>query len=128
MNIINPEVHEMQQQFSEMRDRMSKFEGQVEELRRVVTETSRQPVWQLIVFTLTIAAVVPGGLKFQTDALRNESNAKFDAIERRIEQAEKNTNLRIEQSDRNISIRFEDLKQVVLSQRKQTSGTEAAPK
>ena len=128
MNIINPEVHEMQQQFSEMRDRMSKFEGQVEELRRVVTETSRQTVWQLIVFTLTIAAVVPGGLKFQTDALRNESNAKFDAIERRIEQAEKNTNLRIEQSDRNISIRFEDLKQVVLSQRKQTRGTQAAPK
>ncbi len=117
MNIINTEVREMQQQFSEMRDRMSKFEGQVEELRRVVTEASRQTVWQLIVFTLTIVAAVLGGIKFQTDALRNESNARFDAIEKRIEQ-----------SERNMNARFEDLKQVVLSQRKQANEPQASPK
>lgn len=83
----------------------------------MVAEASRQTIWQFVVFTLTMAAVVLGGIKYQTDALRNESNAKFEAIEKRIEQ-----------SERNVNARFEDLKQTVLLQRKQAVGAEASPK
>lgn len=117
MNLINPEVRDVQQHFFDLRDRMSKMEGQFEEVQRIVAEASRQTIWQFVVFTLTMAAVFLSGIKYQTDALRNESNARFEAIEKRIEQ-----------SERNINARFEDLKQTVLTQRKQTSVSEPAPK
>lgn len=128
MNLINPEVRDVQQHFFDLRDRMSKMEGQFEEVRRTVAEASRQTIWQFVVFTLTMATVVLGGIKYQTDALRNESNARFEAIEKRIEQSEKNLNARLEQSERNINARFEDLKQTVLTQRRQPTAAETAPK
>lgn len=128
MNLINPEVRELEEQFSGVRDRMSKIEGQVEELRRINVEVSRNTIWQFIVFTMTMAAVVIGGIKYQTDALRNEFNARFEAVEKRIEQSEKSVNLRLEQSERNLNARFEDLRQTVLSQRKQTGEKESPQK
>ncbi|MCI0336160.1 MAG: hypothetical protein L0226_01170 [Acidobacteria bacterium] len=110
MNIVNPEFRDLQQEVTELRDRMSKAEGRIEQVNRVASDTSRQTIWQFVIFTVTMAGVMAGMTVYQTEALRQETNARFEAIEKCMDQMEKN-----------LTARFDDLKQVVLSDRKQTA-------
>jgi hypothetical protein len=111
LSVINPEIHDLQQQVAELRVRVANAEGKIDEVSRTASGTVRQTIWQFVIFTVTMAAVLLGGLNYQTEALRREFNARFEALETRIELSEKNTNARFDDMNR----RFEDLKQVVLS-------------
>lgn len=84
METINLELRELQQRYS-------------------ATSFGQQTIWQLLGF----AVVMLSGLYFQTNALRNEYNARFEKLEQRITDIEKN-----------INSRFEDLKQEVRANRK----------
>jgi len=132
MDAINPELRELQQQvaklsekqsvtdaevarlkklepaYAEIIARLGQNEGKIEQVNRTASDTSRQTIWQFVIFTVTMAGVLISSSYFQTEALRRESNARFEAIEKRMDQIEKN-----------MTARFEDLKQVVLSERKQ---------
>jgi hypothetical protein len=55
-----------------------------------------------------------GGIKYQTDVLRREMDARFNAVEVRFDAMEK----RIDQAEKNLTNRFEDLKQEVRATRK----------
>jgi hypothetical protein len=85
---------------------MNYFEGKVEQVNRTASDTSRQTIWQFVIFTVTMAGVLIGATFYQTEALRRESNARFESLEKRLDQVEKN-----------MTARFDDLKQVVLSER-----------
>jgi hypothetical protein len=113
MSAINPELHELQQQVAELRVRLANAEGKIDEVSRTASGTVRQTIWQFVIFTITMAAVLLGGLNFQTEALRREFNARFETLEQRIELSDKNNNARFDDMNK----RFEDLKQVVLSRR-----------
>jgi len=107
MEIINPQLKEVLQKQEEFQIKMARLEGEISELRRVATDTTRQTIWQFVIFTVTMAAILLGGIKYQTDTLRSEMNARFDAV-----------NQRMDQSERNLTARFEDLKQEVRANRK----------
>ncbi|MEP7343127.1 MAG: hypothetical protein ABI977_35710 [Acidobacteriota bacterium] len=107
MEIINPQLNEVLQKQEEFQIKMARLEGEISELRRVATDTTRQTIWQFVIFTVTMAAILLGGIKYQTDTLRSEMNARFDAV-----------NQRMDQSERNLTARFEDLKQEVRANRK----------
>ena len=113
MQTINPEFNELQRQVSEVRERLSTAEGQIQQLNRTSSDTSRQTVWQFVIFTITMGAILLGGLNYQTNALRNEFNARFDKIEVQINSVEKS----IGQTEKNLNARFEDLKQEVRSRK-----------
>jgi predicted nucleic acid-binding Zn-ribbon protein len=81
-NLINPEIRDLQQ-------RVSRLEGQYEEIKRVASDTSRQTLWQFVAFAAVMAGVLIGSSIFQTEALRRETVAKFDAVNQRFEQVEK---------------------------------------
>ena len=120
MSVINPEMHDLQQQVAELRVRLANAEGRIDEVRRTASGTVRQTIWQFVIFTVTMAAVLLGGLNYQTEALRREFNARFETLEQRIELSEKNTNARFDGVNArfdDMNKRFEDLKQVVLSRR-----------
>jgi septal ring factor EnvC (AmiA/AmiB activator) len=95
-NLINPEVRDLQQ-------RVSRNEGQIEEIRRVAGDTSRQTIWQFIAFSVVMAGVLIGSSIFQTEALRRETVAKIEAVNQRFEQV----NQRFEQ----VNQRFEQVNQ-----------------
>jgi hypothetical protein len=107
MEIINPQLKEVLQKQEEFQIKMARLEGEISELRRVATDTTRQTIWQFVIFTVTMAAILSGGIKYQTDTWRSEMNARFDAV-----------NQRMDQSERNLTTRFEDLKQEVRANRK----------
>jgi TolA-binding protein len=120
MSVINPELHELQQQVAELRVRVANAEGKIDEVSRTASGTVRQTIWQFVIFTVTMAAVLLGGLNYQTEALRREFNARFEALEQRIELSDKSTNARFDDMNKrfdDMNKRFEDLKQVVLSRR-----------
>ncbi len=107
MEIINPQIKELEQKYLELQNAMSHMRGELNEVKRISGDTTRQTIWQFVIFTITMAAILLGGIKYQTDTLRNEMNARFDAVNQRLDQSEKNLNAR-----------FEDLKQEVRAGRK----------
>jgi len=121
MSTVNLDLHDLQQQVNELRARMNKAEGRIEQVNRTASDTSRQTIWQFVIFTVTMAGVLAGMTVYQTEALRRETNARFASVEKRMDQMEKNLNSQMNQLERNLTARFDDLKQVVLSDRKQSA-------
>jgi hypothetical protein len=113
MSTVNPELRDLQQQVGDMRDRLAKAEGEIQQLNRTAGDTTKQTIWQFVIFTVTMASVLLGGIYFQTEALRREFNGRFDAMGARFDVMEK----RIEQSEKNMLARFDDLKQEVRANR-----------
>jgi transcription initiation factor TFIID subunit TAF12 len=125
MEAINPELNDLRQKYETLLEKyadlsasLSRTQGEVAEIKRVSTSYSLQTVWQLLGFAAVMAGVMMGGIYYQTNALRNEFNARFDAQHQQILQSEKNLQQQIQQVERNVSARFEDLKQEVRANRK----------
>jgi hypothetical protein len=66
-----------------------------------------------------MAGTLFGTLAWISSSLREELRTNRETLENRIEQTEKSLNARIELSEKSMNARFENLRQVVLSQRKQ---------
>ncbi len=114
MEAINPELRDMQrkyeyllEKYAELSANISRTQGEVAEIKRVSTSFSQQTIWQLLGFAIVMASVMITGIYYQTNALRNEMNLRFEAQQERINQLEKSLNAR-----------FEDLKQEVRAGRK----------
>ncbi len=99
--------------------------GTVNQLNKIIGATVRQSIWQLIALIVTLLVAIGGGLAYQTSVM----DKRYEQIEKRIEQSEKNMtgrfedfekNItgRFEDFEKNITARFEDLKQEVRAQRK----------
>jgi hypothetical protein len=114
MEVINPQLKELERKHEELKSTVDYMRGEFEELRRTGRDTTRQTIWQFIIFTVTMAVVMLGGLKYQADVLRKEMDIRFNAMNDHFETMER----RIEQSEKNILVRFEDLKQEVRANRK----------
>lgn len=124
MDVINPEIRDLQEKYQDLKTSLARIEGQVELLKITTKETARQTIWQFIIFAATIAAILIGGIRYQTDVLRKEmdlrfdaqrieSGARFETVEKRFDAMEK----RMDQMEKNILARFEDLKQEVRAKR-----------
>ena len=133
MSVINPEMHDLQEQVAEQRVRLANTEGRIDEVRRTASGTVRQTIWQFVIFTVTMAAVLLGGLNYQTEALRREFNARFETVNARFDSVDDrfadmnkrfdarfdDMNKRFDARFDDMNKRFEDLKQIVLSRQKQ---------
>lgn len=124
MQTINPEFRDLQQQVIELRDRLAKAEGEIQQLNRTSSDNTRQTIWQFVIFTLTMAGVVIGALNYQTSALSRQFDARnqvlgerITGLEQRITGLEKRLDQRIDQVEKTINTRFEDLKQEVRSRK-----------
>jgi hypothetical protein len=120
MSVINPDMHDLQQQVAELRVRLANAEGKIDEVTRTASGTIRQTIWQFVIFTVTMAAVLLGGLNYQTEALRREFNARVDGVNARLDSVDArfdDMNKRFDARFDDMNKRFEDLKQVVLSRR-----------
>src|SRR5262245_24707621 len=87
------------------------------EIKLMSSDTSRQTIWQFVIFTMTMAAVMLGGLKYQAEVLRKEMDVRFEAqrLEMNVRfEAVKN---QLGEMEKNILSCFEDLKQEVRTRR-----------
>lgn len=122
MQNVNPESKDLQQQIVEIRDRLSGAEGEIRQLNRTAWDTSKQTIWQFIIFTITMAAVVIGALNYQTGSLNKQLEIRSNAIEQRIDTLEKRldqridqVNHRIDQVEKNFNDRFDDFQKTMNS-------------
>ena len=107
MEVINPQLKEVERKVEDLRDTVFQMRGEIDAIKHNSRDITRQTIWQFVIFTVTMGAILLGGIKYQTDTLRNEMNIRFEAMEKRIDQSEKN-----------VTARFEDLKQEVRASRK----------
>jgi hypothetical protein len=97
---------------------VGRLQGELAEIKRVSTSFAQQTIWQLLGFAVVMASVMMGGIYYQTNALRNEFNARFDKVDQQFKDLEKRLEQRIELTEKNLNARFEDLKQEVRAGRK----------
>ena len=102
MAASNPDLRDLQQKYENLRAELASTQGEVELLKRTTSDNTRQTLWQFVIFTVTMAVILVGGIKYQADTLRHEFDIRFESLDKRIDQAEKS-----------MSARFEDLKQEV---------------
>lgn len=107
--------------------RVSDLEKQVAELKghqahsdRAIAQSNRLTIWQFISFTLVMAGTLFGTLAWISNSLREELRLNRDHLQSEIKQTRDQLKGQIEQTERNMNNRFEDLRQDVLSQRKQS--------
>ena len=106
-NIGTPEFIALKEKVEAHDVAIAEMRGSLQQLEKIVTDTARQSVWQLIALVVTLSGVSLGGFAYQSATM-----------EKRLDQMEKNFNERLEKSDKNINVRFEDLKQEVRASRK----------
>lgn len=107
MEVIDPRFKELERRHDALENTVAQMRGELDEVKRTSSDTSRQTIWQFVIFTVTMAAILIGGLKYQTDTLRHEMDLRFEAQRRE-------TNARFDAMEK----RFEDLKQEVRANRK----------
>ncbi|QQS49088.1 MAG: hypothetical protein IPM66_10905 [Acidobacteriota bacterium] len=113
MEVINPKLRELERRQEELQTTVAYMRGELDEVKRLAGGTARQTIWQFVIFSVTMGAILLGGIRYQTETLRNEFNGKFEKIDIRFEEMEK----RMAQMEKNLLARFEDLKQEVRSRR-----------
>ncbi|MGE0100737.1 MAG: hypothetical protein AB7H86_12330 [Blastocatellales bacterium] len=107
MELIDPRLREIERKQEELQTTMAYMRGELDEVKRLAGSNVRQTIWQFVIFSVTMAAVLLGGIRYQTETLRNEFNIQIAAMDKRLNQMEQN-----------ILARFEDLKQEVRSSRR----------
>ncbi|MBK9315777.1 MAG: hypothetical protein IPM55_16255 [Acidobacteria bacterium] len=131
MEVINPQLRELERKQEELQTTVAYMRGELDEVKRLAGGTVRQTIWQFIIFTVTMGAIFLGGIRYQTETLRNEFNSRFEIVDQRFnnvdiqfkrmdqrfEDMEKGIDQRMDQMEKNILSRFEDLKQEVRSRR-----------
>lgn len=95
---------------------MAEIKGQMTQLNHSIAQGNRLTIWQFISFTLVMAGTLFGTLAWISTSLRAEMQQTRDQLQQQIKQTEQNMNDRFVQMEK----RFEDLRQVVLSQQKQS--------
>ncbi|MEK7830550.1 MAG: hypothetical protein AAB401_05650 [Acidobacteriota bacterium] len=118
MEVINPQLRELEQKYLELGNVVAQMRGELNEVKRTSSDTSRQTIWQFVIFTVTMLAALFGVMKFQTDTLRNEINGLRNEMNIRFDATNGSLKSQIEQSEKNMNARFEDLKQEVRAGRK----------
>lgn len=131
MDIINTEFKELQRKQDELRSTVDLMRGELNEIKRMSSDARQQTIWQFVIFTITMAAVILGGLKYQADVLRkemdirfeaqrHEMNARFQGVDQRfygVDQRFEALKNQMFEMEKNIISRFEDLKQEVRNRR-----------
>jgi uncharacterized protein HemX len=103
MQTVNPEMRDIQQQVVDLRERLSKAEGEIQQINRSSSAVAQQTIWQFVIFTVTMGGILIGMLNYQTTSIRNELHSfrnevttRFDATDQRIIQLEKRLDQRID--------------------------------
>jgi hypothetical protein len=118
---LNPEIADLRNKVEGCVRELAEMRGTVNQLTATVNASVRHSIWQLIAMIVSLCVTIAGGLAYQGRLM----DKRFEQIEKRFEQSERNFDgrfeqieKRIEQSEKNIIARFEDLKQEVRAQRK----------
>ena len=111
---VNPEIAALRDKVEEHGKELAEMRGSVHQLDKIIGATVRQSIWQLIALIVSLCLAIAGGLAYQTSVI----DKRFEQIDKRIGQSERNINARFEDLEKNITARFEDLKQEVRAQRK----------
>jgi hypothetical protein len=118
---FNPEVAALRKEVEVFGKELAEMRGTVNQLNKIVSASVRQSIWQLVAILVSLCLTIGGGLAYQSSVMEK----RFEQLEKRIEQSDKNfgdrfeqLEKRIDQSEKNITARFEDLKQEVRAQRK----------
>ena len=101
--MVNPEITELRQKYELLNERIARVEGRT-------SDVAKQTIWQFVIFMVGVAGLVIGLVNYQNSVLEK----RFDEINKRIEQGNKDLSARLERVERNL----DELNKELRSQRK----------
>jgi septation ring formation regulator EzrA len=104
---FNPEIAALREKVKEHARELAEMRGTVNQLNKIVSASVRQSIWQLIALLVGLCVTIAGGFAYQGSMI----DKRFEQIEKRIEQSEKNMTSRFGDFEKNITSRFEDFEQ-----------------
>ena len=105
--MVNARVAELEIKLADTLNRLSRSEGAIEQLNKSLASGNRLTNWQFIIFVIALAGSLLGSMYWATGVLERRFDERFTAMEKRYE--ERSTQM---------EKRFDDLREVVLSQKK----------
>src|ERR1700686_2537782 len=100
---LNPEIAALREKVEAQGMELAEIRGGVHQLDKIIGATVRQSIWQLIALVVTLLVAIAGGLAYQTSSIdkrieqmERSSNTRFEMLEKRIDQSEKNLTGRLE--------------------------------
>lgn len=109
---VNPEFNALRDKVESQSIEIAELRGNVQQLDKIVSATTRQSIWQLIVLIISLCGAIVGGLAYQTTMI----DKRIEQMERRLDLLERNLTTRIQSSEQNLNVRFEDFKQEIRAQ------------
>ena len=116
MEVIDPRILKIESENRELRERLLVLEAKHEEVSRKANGFVVQTTWQFIAFAITMVVTVLGAVYYQTTTL----DKRIEQVEKRLEQRIDQLDSKINSVEKSLNARFEDLRQVVLADRKTT--------
>lgn len=116
MEVIDPKILKIETEHRELRERVLVLvlEAKHEEVSRKANSFAVQTTWQFLSFAITMVVTVLGAVYYQTTVL----DKRIDQVEKRLEQRIDQLDGKINGVEKSLNARFEDLRQVVLADRK----------
>lgn len=111
---ISSRLTELEIKSARSQERQAQTEATIEQMNKSIAAGNRMTNWQFIGFVVVMAGTLFGTLYWATGVLER----RLDQMERQINIRFDDTNKKYDQRFDDMNRRFEDLRQVVLSERK----------
>jgi predicted nucleic acid-binding Zn-ribbon protein len=98
MVMVNPELLHLREKQELLQSKLELLSERVSRTEGRVTDATKQTIWQFVIFMVGVASLIIGLVNYQNSVLEK----RFDQIDKRLEQMQKDTNSRLDRVERNL--------------------------
>lgn len=96
--MVNPELLHLREKQELLQSKLELLSERVSRTEGRVTDATKQTIWQFVIFMVGVASLIIGLVNYQNSVLEK----RFDQIDKRLEQMQKDTNSRLDRVERNL--------------------------
>lgn len=96
--MVNPEYIHLREKQDLLESKLGLLSERVSRTEGRIADASKQTIWQFVIFMVGVAGLVIGLVNYQNSVLEK----RFDQIDKRLYQMQKDTNSRLDRVERNL--------------------------
>ncbi|MEP7336930.1 MAG: hypothetical protein ABI977_04245 [Acidobacteriota bacterium] len=96
--MVNPEIIQLREKYEALQSKYEILSERVSRNEGRITDSTKQTIWQFVIFMLGVAGLIIGLVNYQNSVLEK----RFDELNRRIEEGRKDLSTRQERIEGNL--------------------------
>lgn len=93
---MNPEIIQLREKYELLQSKYELLSERVSRTEGRVSDATKQTIWQFVIFMVSVAGLIIAPVNYHNSILEK----RFDQIDKRMEQMQKDTNSRLERVER----------------------------